>query len=102
MHRGAWPTPTEFDANAGDALVLDVAAEVLGAVRKAKTTAQKSLRADVSLVVVRGTGEHLAAVEAARTDIMEAGRIAELRTEPADELSAEVSARRRDRIRLTD
>jgi valyl-tRNA synthetase len=60
-------------------------------VRKAKTAAQKSLRADVDLVVVRGTPDQLAALEAARSDIMEAGRIAVLRAEPGDELEVEVT-----------
>jgi valyl-tRNA synthetase len=91
VHRTTWPVTTEFDADAGDALVLDVAAQVVGQVRKAKTAAKKSLRADVSLVLVRGTAEQLAALEAARTDVVEAGRVADLHTELANELSVEVT-----------
>ncbi|MEY2405027.1 MAG: valyl-tRNA synthetase [Acidimicrobiaceae bacterium] len=91
VHRSLWPTPGEVAADGGDPLVLEVAAEVLGQVRKAKTTAKKSLRADVALVIVHGRPEQLAALEAARSDVMEAGRIAELRTEPGDELTVVVT-----------
>jgi valyl-tRNA synthetase len=91
IHRHMWPATGEFTAAAGDPLVLQVAADVLGQVRKQKTTEKKSLRADVALVVVRGTSEQLAALEAARTDVMEAGRIAELRPEPGDELAVLVT-----------
>ena len=59
--------------------------------RKQKTAEKKSLRADVALAVVQGTPEQLAALEAARADVMEAGRIAELRTEPGDELDVAVT-----------
>ena len=91
VHRSAWPKTDALDAHGGDPLVLEVAAEVLGQVRKAKTEAKKSLRVDVSLVIVRGTPEQLAALEAARSDVMQAGRIAELRTEPGDELEVLVT-----------
>jgi len=64
---------------------------VLGEIRKAKTAAKKSLRADVDLVVVTAPADQLAALEAARGDVIEAGRIAELRTEPGDELGVDVA-----------
>jgi valyl-tRNA synthetase len=90
IHRASWPAIPELDAGTGDPLVLDVAAEVLGGVRRAKTEAKKSLRADVTRAVVRGTPEQLAALEAARNDVTEAGRIAVLDTEPGDELGVVV------------
>jgi valyl-tRNA synthetase len=86
VHRSVWPTASELGAAGGNPLVLEVAADVLGQVRKAKTTAKKSLRVDVALAVVRGTQEQLDALEAARSDVLQAGRIAELRTEAVDGL----------------
>ena len=59
-------------------------------VRKAKTTAKKSLRADVERAVVTGTAEQLAALDAGRGDVIDAGRIAELVTEPGGELAVDV------------
>jgi len=91
VHRSAWPSIDELPSGDIDPTVLTVAAEVLGQVRKAKTTAKKSLRAEVSSVVVRGTAGQLAALDAARNDVLEAGRIAELTTEPGDELAVEVT-----------
>jgi valyl-tRNA synthetase len=89
IHRSPWPSTTEL-GSLGNPAVLGVAAEVLGHVRKAKTTAKKSLRADVALVVVRGTPEQLAALKSAQDDVKEAGRIAELRNETGDELAVDI------------
>jgi valyl-tRNA synthetase len=91
IHRSSWPAAAELGATDGDPSVLHVAAEVLGQVRKAKTAAKQSLRSEVESTVVRGPADQLAALEAARADVLEAGRIAELRTEPGDELLVDVS-----------
>ena len=91
IHRSTWPVAAELGASEGDPSVLHVAAEVLGQVRKAKTAEKKSLRADVESALVRGTPEQLAALDRARGDVIEAGRIADLRTEPGDELLVDVT-----------
>ena len=59
VHRAAWPAADELRAAAGtgaDRSALDVAAAVLGEVRKAKSEARQSMRAEVRLVVVRRHG----------------------------------------------
>ena len=93
VHRSRWPQADELRTPAGagaDPLVLDVASAVLGEVRKAKTVAHVSMRADVARVVVRDTPERLAALVAAAGDVGDAGRIAELVTEEAESMSVEV------------
>jgi valyl-tRNA synthetase len=101
IHRAPWPTPSSTpDAQApgaeatgresADSLVYQVAADVLGAVRRAKSDAQVSLRADVSRVLVEDTDERLAALAAAEADVREAGRIAVLDTKPGDALVVHV------------
>jgi valyl-tRNA synthetase len=93
VHRSTWPTADELRGPAGagaDPLVLEVASAVLGEVRKAKTVAQASMRAEVASVVVRDTGPRLAALAAAREDVRDAGRITELVTEEADQPSVAV------------
>ncbi|MDQ6915932.1 MAG: valine--tRNA ligase, partial [Actinomycetota bacterium] len=58
VHRAQWPDPAELRGPAGpdaDLLVLEVAAAVLREVRKAKTLAQASMRAEVARAVVRDT-----------------------------------------------
>ena len=71
----------------GDPLVLDVAAEVLGEIRKAKSDAKRSMRAEVDSVVVRDTADRVAALLIAASDVRDAGKVADL--------SASASRRRR-------
>ena len=75
VHKAAWPA---LEAGDGDPLVLDVAAEVLSAVRKAKTSASLSLRAEVAAVSVVDTEERIKALRAAEGDLRESGRIHQL------------------------
>jgi valyl-tRNA synthetase len=90
IHRAAWPVPSEVEFGEIDPSVFDVAGAVLAEVRKAKTAAKKSLRADVTRAVVSGTEQQLAALEAARADVVDAGRIAELVTASGDGLAVDV------------
>jgi valyl-tRNA synthetase len=93
VHKASWPTGDEVRNAAGaeDAqIVLDAAAAVTAEVRRAKTEAKVSLRADVTKVTVRDTSERLAALHAAEADVKEAGHIAELVTEEGPELSVDV------------
>ncbi|HVF13130.1 MAG TPA: valine--tRNA ligase, partial [Acidimicrobiales bacterium] len=86
VHRASWPAADELRAAAtssADLSVLDVAAAVLGAVRKAQSEARVSMRAEVRLVVASDTAARLGALRQAATDVVEAGRIAELTTEEA-------------------
>jgi valyl-tRNA synthetase len=84
VHRAPWPsTPELAAAVAGQAttaarLCLEVAAAVLGVVRRTKTEAKLSMRAGVARVKVTTTPERAAALELARADVCEAGNIAEL------------------------
>ncbi|HWC10390.1 MAG TPA: valine--tRNA ligase, partial [Acidimicrobiales bacterium] len=90
VHRAPWPDADERRAAAAgpaDALVLEVAAAVLGEIRKAKTAARTSMRADVARVVVRDRADRLVALTSAVADVREAGRVADLATEEADTFS---------------
>jgi valyl-tRNA synthetase len=92
VHRTSWPTPGELGAFAdADPVIGTVAADVLSEIRKAKTAAKKSLRTDVERVVVHAPPERLAALDAARADLAEAGRVADLVAEPGEELTVEVT-----------
>jgi len=93
VHRAPWPESATLRAAAGDGdpLVLDVAAAVLGEVRKAKTTAHASMRAEVDRVVVHDTPTRLAALAQAAADVGDAGRVADMVTEEAVELSVDVT-----------
>jgi valyl-tRNA synthetase len=80
VHRARWPAAQPLlDAALGeDPLILEVAAEALSAVRKAKTAANLSLRTEVAAVTVVDTEARIQALRAAERDVREAGRIEEL------------------------
>jgi valyl-tRNA synthetase len=76
IHRAAWPEAA-LRAAAGESTpeVLDVAGAVLSEVRKAKTTAKQSLRAEVARATVRAPARRLAALKEAEADLCYAGNI---------------------------
>ncbi len=81
IHRASWPSAEPLRTIAGadaDPMVLRVAADALGEVRKAKTAAKRSLRTDVDRAVMTGAPALMAALGLAQDDVREAGRIAEL------------------------
>jgi valyl-tRNA synthetase len=84
VHRAAWPSVTELvpalggeDVGAGT-LVLEATAEVLGAVRRQKTTEKRSMRARVARCTVVDRAGRLDALRLAEADLGEAGGIDEL------------------------
>jgi valyl-tRNA synthetase len=74
VHRALWPAATELPTG-GDTAVPIVAAEALAAVRKAKSEAKQSMRADVASATVTAPETQVALVEAVRRDLTNAGRI---------------------------
>jgi len=86
VHRAPWPgldeLPGAAHPGAGDAPdgVLDVAASVLGEIRKVKSEAHVSMRAPVARVTVTDSAERLALLAQAAGDVCEAGGVAELVT----------------------
>ncbi len=92
VHRAPWPSIDEMGRQPdGDASVLSAAAGVLAAVRREKTSQKRSMRAKVSLLVVSGPPATLAAVDAARGDLTDAGGVEELQLVEAESFSVAVS-----------
>jgi valyl-tRNA synthetase len=87
VHGARWPDAAELRglATGGDPGVYEVAVEVLGTVRKAKTEAKRSLRTPAERVTVRGTPGQLAALDQVRGDVCDAGVIGALTTEATTE-----------------
>jgi valyl-tRNA synthetase len=75
VHSSPWPAADGLEST-GDASLLVPVSEVLAAVRRAKTEAKLSQRAAVDELIVDGPSAALAALEACRTDLEEAGGIA--------------------------
>ncbi|MFF4343164.1 valine--tRNA ligase [Kitasatospora sp. NPDC001540] len=85
VHRAQWPAEASAELSSkGDAGLLDVAASAITAIRKAKSSAQLSMRAEVAKVTARGPAELLAALQRVAPDVRSAGRVAELIFEAAE------------------
>jgi valyl-tRNA synthetase len=78
VHQSAWPLadPLRELAADGDVAVLRAAAETIAAVRKAKSDAKLSMRADVSTLRVTGPENRLDLVRSVAADVQAAGRVA--------------------------
>ncbi|MBB5083097.1 valine--tRNA ligase [Nonomuraea endophytica] len=85
VHRAAWP---QAAPGGGDPAVLTVASEILRRVRKAKSEAKQSMRAEVSRLTV--TGPEVALVRLAQDDLCGAGNVEEFVLEPGESLTVEV------------
>ncbi len=83
IHLAPWPGRLEA-AGRGDPLVLEVSAQALAAVRRAKTQAKRSMRAPVACVRVVDAPDRAEALRYAADDLRSAGAIAELAIEAGD------------------
>jgi valyl-tRNA synthetase len=92
IHRSAWPSPAELEASTAgaDPSVYEVAAWVLGEIRRAKALAKVSLRTEVERVVVRDTEERLKVLSGVDRDVREAGNVLRIQTVEAAEPSVRV------------
>ncbi|MCW2605329.1 MAG: tRNA synthetase valyl/leucyl anticodon-binding protein, partial [Frankiales bacterium] len=84
VHRAAWPTVDELQAD-GDPALLTAAGEVLGAVRKAKSSEKRSMKAEVEKLVITGDDARLALLRQAETDLRNAGVVAEVAFEVGEQ-----------------
>jgi valyl-tRNA synthetase len=86
VHRAAWPEAARLRelAAGGDPGLVQVAADAIAAVRKAKSSAKLSMRADVAKAVARGPEAELARLRLVASDVRAAGRVGELVLEAAE------------------
>ncbi|HWL45934.1 MAG TPA: valine--tRNA ligase [Ilumatobacter sp.] len=90
VHTAAWPLadaarPADADPNA-----LDAAIEVLAQVRRAKTEAKVSQRAEVATLTVHAPAALAPQLDIARADLVDAGSVGELVVTAGDELRCDV------------
>jgi valyl-tRNA synthetase len=96
VHRAPWPTASELpvtldsdgalaarsDRTRQGAAVLDMATYVLGEVRRAKTTAKRSMRVPVARLTVVDEPARLSLLAQSESDLRQAGHILELVARP--------------------
>jgi valyl-tRNA synthetase len=96
IHLADWPAAADLatgEVTTPDPALLTLVGQALSKVRGAKSTAQVSMRTDVTLAVFRGSAADLEQLVLAGDDLAGAGRIAEIRYEPdsSDELTVDVT-----------
>ena len=84
MHKQGWPTVGETAIDDGEARLLALVGEALSQVRKAKSEAKVSMRTEVPTAVVHGGPADVELLSTAADDLKSAGKIADLRLEPAE------------------
>ena len=89
IHRSRWPTP-ESPATDGDPAALDLLADVLATVRRAKSEAQVSMRAPLQRLVVAGPAGDLERIAPGLSDLARAVNVAEVATVVAADAGVEV------------
>jgi valyl-tRNA synthetase len=93
VHRAPWPDAADLRPAGGrpDPGLLDTAAIVLTEIRKAKTEAKRSLRAEVSSITLTGPPDVLDAIRRAEADLRDAGRVASVGYAEGAELAVDVT-----------
>ncbi len=101
VHRASWPSASasasaleSAEAGGGDPVLLATAAVVLGQIRKAKSEAKVSMRAEAARVIVRVPSPEAAdAMRASEDDLRAAGNVADFSfvLVPGGELATEVT-----------
>ncbi len=84
VHLASWPRVTELDSLTGDPEVMTVTGEVLTAVRRAKSDAKASMRAEIEPLVVSHDSAHLELVRQAEPDLMAAAGTASVEYREGD------------------
>jgi valyl-tRNA synthetase len=94
IHRAPWPVREELppgpDVDGAPDGLLDVAADVLAAIRKAKSNAQLPMRAEIARAIVRDSDERLGLLDRVQDDVRDAGRVSELEKIVGDGFAVEV------------
>jgi valyl-tRNA synthetase len=95
IHTARWPSREELGVGVGDGVgasgpVLEVASDVLGVIRGAKTGARRSMRSPVATLQVTDSAERIAALLAVESDLCDAGGVLSMATAVGEEPSVEV------------
>ncbi|NBV89867.1 MAG: valine--tRNA ligase, partial [Actinobacteria bacterium] len=75
IHTSEWPKAETLRSHGGNSQTLSAVAEVLSGLRKVKSEAKVSMKAELSNAVVTGTSDQLELIKQVATDLQSAGRV---------------------------
>jgi valyl-tRNA synthetase len=75
VHKSAWPTSDTLRAFNGDASLLGVSAEILSQLRKSKSEAKVSMKAEIITATINAPAQAIAQAKLVAADLMSAGRV---------------------------
>jgi len=75
VHKSSWPTSESLWAFNGDASLLAVSAEILSQLRKSKSEAKVSMKADIATAKISAPAADLAQAKLVAADLQAAGRV---------------------------
>jgi len=78
VHRAVWPVADEFANIASDPGALGAASKVLGSVRRAKSDAKVSMRAEVGRLKVTGSADEVELIRRGADDLLAAARATDI------------------------
>ncbi len=75
VHNSTWPTSTQLRSFQGDASINQVTAEVISQLRKVKSEAKVSMKAEISRAVISAPAQVTEQIKLVASDLMAAGRV---------------------------
>ena len=92
VHTSPWPAPGKGNL-ADSAEVISLASAAIGAIRKAKSDAKRSMRAPVDTVNIQGPAGKLGALASISSDLRAAGNVTTLQLEPGRDHDLHIEVR---------
>ncbi len=90
VHQSVWPSASELATKEADDSVVRIATQLLGEIRKAKSAASLSMKAEVAIATVHGDETVLRVLDLTKTDIAAAGRVETFDTHDGESLAVYV------------
>ena len=92
VHKSQWPSAADLRDHASESnpLIVSIASDVMSHVRRAKSDARVSMKAEVKSVTVTDKAERLEALLLVQPDFCQAGHVNELTTHLGDNFSVEI------------
>jgi valyl-tRNA synthetase len=92
VHKSAWPTSDTLRAFNGDASLLGVSAEILSQLRKSKSEAKVSMKAEIVTATINAPAQAIVQAKLVAADLRSAGRVQSefVYTQSASQISLEI------------